>query len=183
MGTTVSDKKITSKNWWTYAHVYIYLHNHTVPTVHHFPASFTCVVCTVISPSSLCPEYAYIHTSVCAFCPCLHKWERKSSGILLIQSIYLRHLPNTSEKGRYLLTSEVTALTFSAGCALVGCQRNIPRPYNFQQLVHHKAPNKDPGGSCYWLMSHMIILRKWGNILKETVVEKERGQWWLNIAV
>lgn len=61
--------------------------------------------------------------------------------------------------------------------------KEYPRPYNFQQLVHHKAPNKDPGGSCYWLMSHTIILRKWGNILKETVVEKERGQWWLNIAV
>lgn len=134
---------------------------------------FTCVVYSVFSPSSSCPEYAYIRTSVCAFHLYLHKWERKPSGILQIQSIYLRHVPNTSEKGRNLLASEGTALTFSAGCALVGCQRNIPRPYNFQQPVHHKAPNKDPGSSCYRLMSYTIILRKRGNVLKETVVGRK----------
>jgi len=39
---------------------------------------------------------------------------------------------------------------FPAGGALVGCWSNILRRYDFKPLVHHKAPNNDPG-DCYFL--------------------------------
>jgi len=45
---------------------------------------------------------------------------------------------------------------FPAGGALVGCWSNILRRYDFKPLVHHKAPNNDPG-DCYFLWRINII--------------------------
>lgn len=86
-------------------------------------------------------------------------------------SLWFRHLLNSSKReGSHTVLNQV--FTFPARCTLVGHWRNVLKSCDFKQLVHDKTPNKGPSGSLFLCL---IILSKWENIHKETVVGKEKG--------